>query len=140
MNSQKKIISPLIILFVVLSGFLVTSNALLSRWGIDNSVLIIANILFFVVSLLVFFMQRKALYHSNPNVFVRSVMAGMLIKMGVCVFAVILYRLLAGNGTSKISVFAAMFVYLLYLGVEVAVITKLNKQKKCLSRKLPSTS
>ena len=129
MNSQKKIISPLIILFVVLSGFLVTSNALLSRWGIDNSVLIIANILFFVVSLLVFFMQRKALYHSNPNVFVRSVMADMLIKMGVCVFAVILYRLLAGNGTSKISVFAAMFVYLLYLGVEVAVITKLNKQK-----------
>ena len=129
MNSQKRIISPLIVLFVVLSGFLVSSKALLSRWGINNEVLIIANILFFVVSLLVFFMQRKALYHSNPNVFVRSVMAGMLIKMGVCVFAVILYRLLAGKDVSKISVFAAMFVYLLYLGVEVAVITKLNKQK-----------
>lgn len=129
MNSQKRIISPLIVLFVVLSGFLVASKALLSRWGINNEVLIIANILFFVVSLLVFFMQRKALYHTNPNVFVRSVMAGMLIKMGVCVFAVILYRLLAGKDTSKISVFAAMFVYLLYLGVEVAVITKLNKQK-----------
>ena len=129
MNSQKRIISPLIVLFVVLSGFLVSSKALLSRWGINNEVLIIANILFFVVSLLVFFMQRKALYHTNPNVFVRSVMAGMLIKMGVCVFAVILYRLLAGKDVSKISVFAAMFVYLLYLGVEVAVITKLNKQK-----------
>jgi len=129
MNSQKKIISPLIVLFVVLSGFLVSSKALLSRWGIENEVLIIANILFFVVSLLVFFMQRKALYHTNPNVFVRSVMAGMLIKMGVCVFAVILYRLFAGKEVSKISVFAAMFVYLLYLGVEVAVITKLNKQK-----------
>ncbi|MDO9374680.1 MAG: hypothetical protein V4725_07730 [Bacteroidota bacterium] len=129
MDSQKKIISPLIGLFVVLSGFLVVLKALLSRWGIDNGILIIANILFFVVSLLVFFMQRKALYHTNPNVFVRSVMAGMLIKMGVCVFAVILYRLVAGKDVSKISVFAAMFIYLLYLGVEVAVITKLNKQK-----------
>ena len=129
MDSQKKVISPLIALFVVLTGFLVASNALLSRWGIEYEILIIANVLFFVVSLLVFFMQRKALYHSNPNVFVRSVMAGMLIKMGVCVFAVILYRLLAGKEVSKISVFAAMFVYLLYLGVEVAVITKLNKQK-----------
>ena len=129
MDSQKKVISPLIALFVVLTGFLVASNALLARWGIEYEILIIANVLFFVVSLLVFFMQRKALYHSNPNVFVRSVMAGMLIKMGVCVFAVILYRLLAGKDVSKISVFAAMFVYLLYLGVEVAVITKLNKQK-----------
>jgi len=129
MDSQKKVISPLIALFVVLTGFLVASNALLSRWGIEYEILIIANVLFFVVSLLVFFMQRKALYHSNPNVFVRSVMAGMLIKMGVSVFAVILYRLLAGKDVSKISVFAAMFVYLLYLGVEVAVITKLNKQK-----------
>ncbi len=129
MNSQKKLMFPLLALFLILSGFFLTTKTLLSKWGIDHQVLIIANILFFVVSLLVFLMQKKALYHTNPNVFVRSVMAGMLIKMGVCVFAVILYRLLAGKGVSKVSVFTAMFVYLLYLGVEVAVITKLNKQK-----------
>lgn len=74
-------------------------------------------------------MQKKALNNANPNVFVRSVMGGMLIKMFVVITAVIVYRLVAGNSVSKVSVFASMFLYLLYLGVEVAIITKLNKQK-----------
>lgn len=129
MNAGKKLIVPLIAIFVVFNGALIATKSLLAKWGIDQNVLIIANLLFFLISLLAFFMQQKALNNSNPNVFVRSVMAGMLIKMFVCITAVIIYRLVAGNAVSKVSVFAAMFLYLLYLGVEVAVITKLNKQK-----------
>ena len=129
MDSQKKVIMPLVAIFVVFSGFFISAKSLFLKWGIDQNVLIISNILFFLVSLFVFNMQKKALTHANPNVFVRSVMGGMLIKMAVCVFAVIVYRLIAGKQVSKVSVFAAMFLYLLYLGVEVAVITKLNKQK-----------
>jgi hypothetical protein len=52
-----------------------------------------------------------------------------LIKMFVTITAVIVYRLIAGNSVSKVSVFLAMFLYLIYLGVEVAIITKLNRQK-----------
>jgi len=129
MNAQKKIIVPLIALFIVFSGSLIAVKPLLGKWGIDYNVLVVANIIFFLISLLAFFMQKKALNNPNPNVFVRSVMGGMLIKMFVCIAAVIIYRLAAGNQVSKISVFAAMFLYLLYLGVEVAIITKLNKQK-----------
>jgi len=129
MNPRKKIILPIIAIFVIFSGLLTASKTLLAKWGIDYNVLIIANTLFFLISLIAFFMQQKALNNSNPNVFVRSVMGGMLIKMFVCITAVIVYRLVAGNNVSKVSVFAAMFLYLLYLGVEVAVITKLNKQK-----------
>ena len=129
MNSQKKIIFPLFIIFLFLSASLSLSKTILGKWGIDYKVLLVANALFFLVSLGVFFMQKKALNHINPNVFIRSVMAGMLIKMGVCVFAVIVYRLLAGNSVNKVSVFVAMFLYLLYLAVEVRVIMKLNRQK-----------
>ena len=129
MTSRKKIILPLIAMFFVFSGGITASKNLLTKWGIDPDVLIVANVLFFLISLLVFFMQRKALSNSNPNVFVRSVMGGMLLKMSVCIICVIVYRLVAGNNVSKISVFAAMFLYLLYLAVEVAVITKLAKQK-----------
>ncbi|MCW3092529.1 MAG: hypothetical protein JWP81_3598 [Ferruginibacter sp.] len=129
MNPRKKIIVPLVALFIIFSGSLIASKGLLFRWGIDYTVLIVANVIFFLISLLAFFMQQKALYNTNPNVFVRSVMGGMLIKMFVCITAVIIYRLVAGNNTSKVSVFAAMFLYLVYLGVEVTVITKLNKQK-----------
>jgi len=129
MNSQKKIIFPLFIIFLFLSASLSISKTILGKWGIDYKVLLVANALFFLVSLGVFFMQKKALNHNNPNVFIRSVMAGMLIKMGVCVFAVIIYRLVAGNSVNKVSVFVAMFLYLLYLAVEVRVIMKLNRQK-----------
>ncbi len=129
MNSQKKIVVPLVVIFILFSASLNVTKGLLAKWGIDYNVLIVANLLFFLISMLAFFMQKKALNNINPNVFVRSVMAGMLIKMGVVVTAVIVYRLAAGNDVSKVSVFASMFLYLLYLGVEVAVITKLNKQK-----------
>lgn len=129
MNAGNKIMVPLIALFVIFSGSLTASKGLLAKWGLDYTVLIIANVLFFIISLIAFFMQQKALHNSNPNVFVRSVMGGMMIKMFVCIAAVVIYRLVAGSNVSKVSVFAAMFLYLLYLAVEVAVITKLNKQQ-----------
>jgi len=129
MSPQIKIISPLFLVFNLTILILYAVRGILAKWGIDLTILNIANCIFFLLSVLTFFMQRKALENSNPNVFVRSVMGGMLIKMFVTISVVIAYRLIAGNSVSKVSVFSAMFLYLLYLGVEVAVITKLNRQK-----------
>jgi len=129
MSPQIKIISPLFLVFNLTILILYAIRGILAQWGIDLTILNIANCIFFLLSVLTFFMQRKALENSNPNVFIRSVMGGMLIKMFVIISVVIAYRLIAGNSVSKVSVFSAMFLYLLYLGVEVAVITKLNRQK-----------
>ena len=129
MSPQIKIISPLFLVFTLTILVLYAIKGILAQWGIDFTILNIANGIFFLLSLLTFIMQRKALENSNPNVFVRSVMGGMLIKMFVTISVVIVYRLIAGNSVSKVSVFSAMFLYLLYLGVEVAVITKLNRKK-----------
>jgi uncharacterized membrane protein YdcZ (DUF606 family) len=129
MSPQIKIISPLFLVFNLTILVLYAIRGILAQWGIDTTILNIANGIFFLLSVLTFIMQRKALENSNPNVFVRSVMGGMLIKMFVTISVVIVYRLIAGNSVSKVSVFSAMFLYLLYLGVEVAVITKLNRKK-----------
>ena len=129
MTPQNKIILPLLTVFVLTNLTLYAVREIVTKWGIDFYVLFFANDIFFLLSLVAFFMQRKALGNSNPNVFIRSVMGGMLIKMFVTITAVIVYRLIAGNSVSKVSVFSAMFLYLLYLGVEVAIITKLNRQK-----------
>ncbi len=129
MSPQIKIISPLFLVFTLTILVLYAIRGILAQWGIDSAILNIANCIFFLLSVLTFIMQRKALENSNPNVFVRSVMGGMLIKMFVTISVVIVYRLIAGNSVSKVSVFSAMFLYLLYLGVEVAVITKLNRKK-----------
>jgi hypothetical protein len=129
MSPQIKISSPLFLVFTLTILVLYAIRGILAQLGIDFTILNIANGIFFLLSLLTFIMQRKALENSNPNVFVRSVMGGMLIKMFVTISVVIVYRLIAGNSVSKVSVFSAMFLYLLYLGVEVAVITKLNRKK-----------
>jgi hypothetical protein len=56
-------------------------------------------------------------------------MGGMLIKMAICIVAVAIYAIAFKDNFNSNSILAAMFLYLVYLGVEVAVATKLNRQK-----------
>jgi hypothetical protein len=119
---------PLVLVFVFINALLMLLKARLAKWGIDQEVLIIANLLFFSISVLVFFMQRKALSNPNPHAFVRSVMGGMMIKMFVCIIAVVTYVILSGNAYNKPAVFCSLFLYLIYLAVEVGTIMKLNKK------------
>jgi hypothetical protein len=74
-------------------------------------------------------MQKRASRNTNPNVFVRSVMGGTMIKMAVCIVAIAIYAFAFKSSFSKMSVFASMFLYLIYLAVEVSLATKLNKPK-----------
>lgn len=128
MKAQRNILLPLLLIFIIGNGFFLSAKILLVKWGIDGNVLIIANSLFLILSLITFFIQQKALRNSNPNVFIRSVMGGMMIKMFVCIIAVFIYWLLMKDKFSKVTVFAAMILYLIYLAVEVRLVTKLNRQ------------
>ncbi len=129
MKNQGKELVPLILLFIIFNNFFLFGKSWLAKHGIDYLVLIIANSIFFVVSLLIYQMQKRAVKNSNPNVFVRAVMGGTMIKMVVCLIAVAIYALAFKNVFSKMSVFAAMFLYFFYMFVEVRMATKLNKKK-----------
>ncbi len=127
---NKKQILPLIIIFLSLNAFLLTGHSFLQRYGIDKNVLIIANTLFFITNSITFILQRKALQNKNPNVFVRSMMAGMMIKMFAVLGAFIAYVLISGKATvNKPALYVSIFLYFVYLAVEVAIVMKLNKQK-----------
>ena len=130
MNASDKVIYPLLAMFVILSGSLIVFSKALENKGVDTTVLLAANGLFFLLNILVFFIQKKALNHSNPNVFIRTVIAGMMIKMFTCAIAVVAYVVLAGPGYNKKSVFIGLFIYLIYLGMEVATITRLNNRSR----------
>ncbi len=92
-------------------------------------VLMGGNCLFFLVSLFVFRMQYVAMYNSNPNVFIRSVMGGMIIKVFACVIAVVAYYFISKAAFNKPAVYVSMVIYIVYLVVEVRTIMKLNKTK-----------
>lgn len=120
--------NPIILLFALLSAFLLTSRNFLSNNNIDTDLLIISNIILFGISYFTLMLQKKSMTHQNPNVFFRMVMGSMLTKMIVCVIAVIVYANYVGNNLNKGGIFISLFMYLVYLFTEVAYILKLNKK------------
>jgi len=129
MNFSFKTVLPLFITFAFLTVVIFAANFLFTEKGIDYTVMMGGNCLFFLVSLFVFRMQYMAMYNSNPNVFIRSVMGGMLIKVFCCVIAVVAYYFISGKAFNKPAVYVSMVIYIIYLVVEVRTIMKLNKSK-----------
>jgi hypothetical protein len=129
MKFLHKSLYPLLIVFLIITVFIVVSSSLFTKYNVDGSVLLAANILFLLLGIIVFFIQQKALKNSNPNVFVRSVISGTMIKMFGTVIAVVVYVVSNNGNYNKKAVFIALFMYLVYLAVEVIVISKINKEK-----------
>lgn len=123
-----KKLKPVLIIFIAFNILILINNTLLQKYNVDKNVVLGANLLFFIVSILVFFMQKKALQNANPHVFVRSVIAGMMIKMFSTVIAVLAYVVLTGKNYNTKAVFVSLLLYLVYLGAEVAAISKENKK------------
>jgi RsiW-degrading membrane proteinase PrsW (M82 family) len=95
---------------------------------VDPNIISSANIFFCIITLLSIFMQMKALKHKNPNVFIRSVMGGLFLKMMLTAFAVVIYFVVIGKNFITRGVFVSLFLYLIYLGLEVATMMSLNKR------------
>ncbi len=129
MNVRYKVLLPLVLTFSLFTLALLIAKLFFKDSSIDLVVILVANALFFLMSIFVFSIQRKAMQHSNPNVFIRSVMAGMMIKMFAVIVAVITYVLLSGKIFNKPAIFISLLLYLVYLSVEVAAVMKLNKRK-----------
>lgn len=129
MKLSYKVLAPLLITSMILILVIYFAKRNFADKGINYEVIQWANILFFLISILVFRMQYKAMHNSNPNVFIRSVMGGMLIKVFACVIAVVAYYFISGHTFNKPAVYASMVIYIVYLVVEVRTIMKLNKSK-----------
>ena len=129
MNLRFKVLLPLFITFLVLTVIIFAATLFYADKRIDYTVVMAANCLFFLISFFVFRMQYKAMFNSNPNVFIRSVMAGMIIKVFACIIALVAYYFLSRHLFNKPAVYISMIIYLIFLTVEVRTIMKLNKSK-----------
>jgi hypothetical protein len=129
MNFPFKPARSLFITFLFLTVLIFAGNIFFVAKGINYLVVMGGNCLFFLVSLFVFRMQYMAMQNSNPNVFIRSVMGGMIIKVFACVIAIVGYYLISRAAFNKPAVYVSMVIYIVYLVVEVRTIMKLNKTK-----------
>ncbi len=129
MKNNRKLILPLLLVFLFLNTFLLTAPAFFEQQGIDRNVVLVANTLLFLSNLITLLLLRKALANPNPNVFVRSTMAGTLIKLFIIVGAFAAYVILSQKNINKPAVYISIALYFIYLLVEVSISLKLNKQK-----------
>ena len=125
---QKLFLLPVIVFVLITLAVLMLSGWLNAK-GVNTMVLYLSNVLLLILHLGILAFQYKALRSTNPNVFVRSVISGMMIKMLVIALAVIGYNVLSRSTFNKEAVFISLLLYLVYLSAEVYSISRLNREK-----------
>ena len=120
---------PLVILFFFINIVLALLKIFIVR-DIQYPVLWVGNAILFLASLLSFYLYRRALLDNNAHVFLRLVYGGMILKMGICLAAALVYILMTHGGVSKTAVLECFGLYFLYTFVEMKKLMQLSKQQK----------
>jgi hypothetical protein len=124
------LLRPMILIFIFLNAFFIVGKTWLANKGIDQSVLIAGNLLLFLVSLITFLITYRSLKAKNPNVFVRAMYGGFIIKFFVVAIAAFIYIMMTKKNVNKTALFICMGLYVLYTFFEVSSLLRVLKQKK----------
>jgi Ca2+/Na+ antiporter len=101
----------------------------LKQSGLNIGFLLVANAILFLITFLGFYVQTKGVRATNVNAFIRGVYSSLLIKMFVIVVAIVIYILVLGGKTDKLSILTAMGIYIIYTVVEVVQLMKIARKK-----------
>jgi len=124
----RKYFLPMLLAFIFINSFCFLAKNILLAKGIQSSVLLGANIILFLLSVLALIMHINAVKNKNPNVFVRSVMAASFIKFMVIALAAVVYLALAKENKNIAGVVASMGIYVIYTVIEIRNASMLNKE------------
>jgi len=129
-RENRKAFLPIVLLFIILNGIILTFKTFLDGHGFDREFLIWANLFLFFISIGGFLLQRKGLQSPNPQAFVRGMYASMMFKMFICILVVLIYVFLFRSKINKPGIFTAMGMYIVYTVVEVTALMKVARTKK----------
>lgn len=121
---------PVLIFFIALNAVLISGKRWLDKWGVDQDVVIIGNVLLFIITLLSFVLAKRGLKNPNTHAFIRSVYMSVMMKLFICIIAAFVYISMYKKDLNKPALFFCMGLYLVYTFLEVSVLMKLLKQKK----------
>jgi hypothetical protein len=126
----KKLYIPLLIFFICINAFLIAAKNWLAIRGIDQTVVILGNLLLCVVTFLSLYFYQRAMTHPSTAGFLRNTYSGIMIKLFVCMIVVLLYALAAGTKMNKGGLFACIFLYFVYAILEMRSLLRWNKERK----------
>jgi hypothetical protein len=127
--SFKRLLNPITFaVFLPLTLLLLLLFKKIAQLNLDPLVLIVGNIILYIITVVALYFHQKGFADKNPNVFFRAVYASMLMRMFICIVAVVLYAILSGNDMNKFSLLLCFVFYFIYVFVEVRQIFSLLKK------------
>lgn len=129
----KAIFKSLTVLFIIITVLCLIFSNQLDSYKIDHKVLLSANFILFILMLITAALHIKALRSNNPNAFIRSITAGVIIKLFVIAAAVLIYLYTSKENKSIYAVALAMLLYMFYTIIEVKATMRLNRNKNAES-------
>ena len=129
MFQKVKLLYPIIALFIFVNAAVLFGEQELINYKFVPNVLTAANLILFAVTLIGLLTLINASKNANPNVLVRTVMAGMGLRLAGIAVAVLLYIKMSGAAISPRSVYAGFALYPIYTWLEIRLFLKLNVKK-----------
>ncbi|MDP1810960.1 MAG: hypothetical protein Q8K66_06095 [Sediminibacterium sp.] len=127
MAQEKKIWAiPFISVFILVTGFSIALQGQLVANNINWAVVLGANTLLFLFSLVNIYFQKKNINNPNRSVVIRGVMAGTFLKLMGLAAAALIYLVAAGPARSVNAVFIGMGLYIVYTWLEVRISLRLK--------------
>jgi hypothetical protein len=130
MSGRSRQFMGLAVVFMIVSLVAFLLKARLADIKTDYRVILGANLLLFILSLVSLVLHARALSKPNPQVFIRSVMLANILKLLGLAAAAFIYISAAGKSTSTNAVFAGLFLYIVYTWVEKRATIRLSKSRK----------
>ena len=125
-----KLFLPVMGLFILCSSLFSIGRNWLQQNDFNLKVLLTGNLILFLVSAISLYVHIKGFLNKNVNAFLRSIYTSLLVKMFVCVAAVIIYVVMAKEQLNKPALFLCMGLYFVYTFLEVRMVFRLLKQTK----------
>ncbi len=125
-----KSILPLVIVFLVIAVFILICRSFLVQHGFSWQVLSGGNLFIYIVTAISMHLLSKGLHAEKTQAFLRNAYSGILVKLFACAAAAFIYILVAGENVNRSSLFACMFLYLVYSFTELSVIMKQSNARK----------
>ena len=126
---QSRAFLPVVLIFAVITIFVLAGQTALGQWGMDGNVVLVGNTLLFLITCASYFIAQRGVHHTNPHAFVRAVYTGMMIKLFICIIAAFVYISLYRSNLNKPALFTCMGLYLVYTFVEVSILMQQLKEK-----------
>jgi hypothetical protein len=128
--SFTRLLNPItFVVFIPVTILLVVFYNKIIQLHIDPLVLITGNSILYIITVIALYFHRKGFLDKNPNVFFRAVYASMLLRMFICIAAVLVYAIMAGNALNKYSLLLCFLFYFIYAFIEVRQIFSLLKKQ-----------